>query len=119
MTGLISGEQMTAVDLGNIRLAGVFVGAAPGTESDSLIFALSLFGCVILPFGSTRRKRAAVLAAAILLMATALAGCGGGSSGGATAVNASRQQVVAIDSEDGSQVAVANLPIDLGIIHKQ
>jgi len=53
-------------------------------------------------------------------MATAVAGCCGGSSGGATEANASRQQIVAIDvSEDGNQVAVANLPIDLGIIHKQ
>lgn len=121
--GVISGAQGAARDVHKIALAGVATDATAPGGAGALIFSLSLLGFIMMPMSHKQRRRAAILAAAVLLMATAIAGCGGGgSSGGVTTqpANASTQKVVAVAvSVDDKQVAVANLPIDLGTITKR
>ena len=119
LAGVISAGKSAGLEgMEKVKLAGITAGPKSG-GTGALILSLSLLGFVIMPLSDKQRRRASIVAGAILLMATALAGCGG-SSGGAPVANASTQQVIAMDvSEGGNQVGVANLPIDLGKIHKQ
>ena len=96
------------------------VGGFGGTGN--LLFALSLLGIAMFPLSTGTRRRTSILVAVMLTLATGLVGCGGGSSGGETppAAPSSRQKVVALSvTENGNQVGVSGLPIDLGKITKQ
>lgn len=86
------------------------------------MFALSLLGFAMFPLSTGTRRRTSILAAVMLMLATGLVGCGGSSGGGGTpsAVESSRQEVVKLSvTENGNQVGVSGLPIDLGKITKQ
>jgi hypothetical protein len=87
----------------------------------SLMFALSLFGFAMFPLNTGMRRRTSILAAALLILATGLVGCSGSSGGGTpSTAQSSRQKVVTLSvTENGNQVGVSGLPIDLGKITKQ
>jgi hypothetical protein len=126
LSGVISGHQAGRLDLTDqIRLAGVIsVGNKHGGGfggTGNLVFALSLLGIAMFPLSTGTRRRTSILAAVMLMLATALVGCSGSSGGGTpSAAQSSRQKVVTLSvTENGNQVGVSGLPIDLGKITKQ
>lgn len=126
LSGVISGHQTGRLDLPNqVGLAGVMsvgnkhAGGFGGTGS--LMFALSLLGLAMFPLNTGMRRRTSILAAVMLILATGLVGCGGSSGAGTpSTAQSSRQKVVMLSvTENGNQVGVSGLPIDLGKITKQ
>jgi hypothetical protein len=87
----------------------------------SLMFALSLLGLAMFPLNTGMRRRTSILAAVMLILASGLVGCSGSSGGGTpSTAQSSRQKVVTLSvTENGNQVGVSGLPIDLGKITKQ